>query len=251
MLNYEHLLTIAQKTAREAMQSLVKINSTSINYKYDSELPREMKSEVDYELEKIILKSLNLTKIPIISEEMSYSLDSFNRGLCWVVDPLDGTVNFIRGIAPCSISIALWDDMKPIFGVIIEYPSCKLAWGGAIFGSFIDDKKINVSAIEQRNRAILCTGFPSRFNFSESSMSDFLDTFALYSKVRMLGAASLSLLHVAKGSADVYFEKDIMIWDVAAGLAIVEGAGGVINISSGNFQDSFNVFASNDLIKSE
>ena len=251
MANYEHLLTIAQKTAKKAMQALVSMDSTSINYKYVDELPREMKSEVDYQLEKIILDCLKLTGIPILSEEMGESLVSFNNDLYWVVDPLDGTVNFVRGIAPCSISIALWLDKEPIFGVIIEYPSCKLAWGGRLFGAFIDDEQIMVSVIKQKSQAVLCTGFPSRFNFSESSVSVFLDSVHFFSKVRMLGAASLSLLLVAKGSADAYFEKDIMIWDVAAGLAIIEGAGGNFYISDGHSQYSHNIFASNGLLELE
>ena len=80
-------------------------------------------------------------------------------------------------------------------------------------------------------------------------MSWIASTLAPYAKVRMLGAASLSLLHVAKGAAEAYAECNIMIWDVAAGLAIVEGAGGSFTMTKGRYTDAFHVFASNSLIK--
>ena len=251
MASYEHLLTVAQEAARKATQALVSMDDISINYKYSDDLPREMKSEVDYKLEEIILDYLKPTGIPILSEESSGYTNSYNKGLRWLVDPLDGTVNFIRGIAPCAVSIALWLDNKPVFGVISEYPSSRLAWGGNLFGAFIEDSPIHVSAIEDKSQAVLCTGFPSRLEFSKVSVDSFLNMTSSFGKVRMLGAASLSLLQVAKGSADAYLEEDIMIWDVAAGLAIIEGAGGNIKILPGRFQHSQKIIASNGLIQLE
>ena len=79
-------------------------------------------------------------------------------------------------------------------------------------------------------------------------MASAFETFSDFGKVRMLGAASLSIIQVAKGSAEVYIEKDIMIWDVAAALAILQGAGGKFKEFPGRFQNSYNIFASNGLI---
>lgn len=245
---YEHLLIIAQETVRNTMQALTSMNNSLSRHKYTSELPREMKAEVDYRLEKIILEQLKPTGISILSEESIAPIESKNTGLRWVVDPLDGTVNFIRGLGPCAISVALWHGDSPIFGVIGEYPSSKLAWGGRLFGAFIEDSPIHVSETQEKIQAVLCTGFPSRFDFSSEAMAAFSESVSMYAKVRMLGAASLSLLHVAKGSADAYTEQDIMIWDIAAGLAIVEGAGGSISLMPGCFKNSHNVYVSNNLI---
>jgi len=251
MVNYEHLIVVAKEAAHKATQALVSMDDISLSYVYDDDLPREMKAEVDFKLEQIILDALKSTEIPILSEESSGFRKINKKGLCWLVDPLDGTVNFIRGIAPCAVSIALWLDNKPVFGVISEYPSLRLAWGGSLFGAFIEDNPIHVSAIEDKSQAVLCTGFPSRLEFSKVSVDSFLNMASSFGKVRMLGAASISLLQVAKGSTDAYFEEDIMIWDVAAGLAIIEGAGGNIKILPGHFQYSQKIIATNGLIQLE
>jgi myo-inositol-1(or 4)-monophosphatase len=248
MVEYDQLLVIAQNAARKAIQVLVTTDNSLSSYRFDDDLPREMKSAIDCRLEEAVLDCLKLTEIPILSEESGEHVGSYNVGLRWIIDPLDGTVNFIRGIAPCAVSIALWLNNTPVFGVISEYPSCRLAWGGQSFGSFVDGMPIRVSTIKEKNKAIICTGFSSRFDFSRDSIAIFLEMASSYAKVRMLGAASLSLLHVAKGSADAYSEQDVMIWDVAAGLAIVEGAGGCIRVLPGKFPNSHNIFADNNLI---
>jgi myo-inositol-1(or 4)-monophosphatase len=248
MVEFEQLLVVAQNAARKAMQVLIAPDSRLSSYTYADDLPREMKSAIDSRLEEVVLDCLRLTSIPILSEESGEHGELYNKGLRWIVDPLDGTVNFVRGTAPCAVSIGLWHNSAPVFGVISEYPSCRLAWGGQSFGSFIDGIPIRVSTIKEKNKAIICTGFSSRFDFSSDSMTTFLEMACSYAKVRMLGAASLSLLHVAKGSADAYSEQDVMIWDVAAGLAIVQGAGGSIHMLPGRFPNSHNIFADNNLI---
>lgn len=248
MAEYDHLLSLAKEAAQTAVQALAGVDRGSSSYRFADDLPREMKAMADCVLEEIILSYLKPTGFPILSEEAGGLEGAVNRGLRWIVDPLDGTVNFMRGIAPCAISIALCSENLPIFGVISEYPSCRLAWGGRSFGAFIEGSPIHVSTIRDKSQAILCTGFPSRFDFSGKSASGFLELVSSYSKVRMLGAASLSLLQVARGSADAYVEQDIMIWDVAAGLALIEGAGGRVSVSPGHYQYSHNIFADNGLL---
>ena len=248
MADYDRLLVVARDAARKAMHALVTMDKSPTSYKYADDLPREMKSPVDYRLEEIIFEQLKPTGIPILSEESGVQIGSSNIGLRWVVDPLDGTVNFIRGLAPCAVSIALWLDDAPVFGVISEYPTCRLAWGGLSFGAFIEASPIHVSAIQERSQAVLCTGFPSRFDFAGASESNFWKMVSSYSKVRMLGAASLSLLQVARGAADAYFEDQIMLWDVAAGLAIIQGAGGNYTIDPVSTTRACRVVATNSIL---
>ncbi len=246
-LEYDELLFLAKNAAQDAVKALAEINIGTPNYSYSKETPREMKAKADVLLEGLILNQLKSTGIPILSEEAG---ELHGAGdLKWIVDPLDGTVNYMRGLAPCAVSIALYLGDSPIFGVIGEYPSGKLAWGGCSFGSFIDEHPIQVSAIQIKNQAVICTGFPSRFDFTDAATVDFIGLVSPFGKVRMLGAASLSLLQVAKGSADAYAEQDIMIWDVAAGLALIEGAGGSVTILPGRYQYSHNVFATNGLFQ--
>lgn len=242
-------LALARSTASEALRVLSGLRPEAASFGVDQCLPREMKTASDRILEDVILASLRTTGLEILSEETGLVESGNGNGLRWVVDPLDGTVNFMRGLAPCSISLALCHGNVPMLGVIGEFPSGKIAWGGLGQGAFLSDMPIRVSAIDDRQQAVICSGFPSRFEFGDGGMNWIACTLAPYAKVRMLGAASLSLLHVAKGAAEAYAERDIMIWDVAAGLAIVEGAGGGFTMTKGRHTDAFNVFASNGLIK--
>ena len=248
MHDYSQFLLLAKDVARSALRALKAVDKSSTSYNFSENLPKEMKSSVDKLLEKIILDSLRPTGLPILSEEVGEIAGFDNNGLRWIVDPLDGTVNYMRGLASCAVSIALWCGDVPVFGVIGEYPSCSLAWGGQLFGAYIEDIPIHVSAIIEKSQAIICTGFPSRFEFCDVSASIFLSKVFLYSKVRMLGAASLSLLQVARGAADVYFEDQIMLWDVAAGLAIIQGAGGNFKINLVSATNPCCVMATNNVL---
>jgi myo-inositol-1(or 4)-monophosphatase len=249
MAEYDQLLVTAQEAARKALQALRTFATVEgRSYQHVANLPREIKSTADYGVERIILDCLAPSKLPILSEEAGVVAGVSEEALRWVVDPLDGTVNFVRGLAPCAVSIALWRGNTPVFGVLAEYPTGALAWGGRSLGAYLDGFPIQVSAMQHASQAVLCTGFPSRFDFDSSGERDFWDRARTYGKVRMMGAASLSLLHVARGAADAYAEQDIMIWDVAAGLALVEGAGGLIHMQSGRHLNSTCVFASNGLL---
>jgi myo-inositol-1(or 4)-monophosphatase len=242
-------LALARSTASEALRLLSGLRPEAASFGVDRCLPREMKTVSDRILEDVILARLRTTGLEILSEETGLVESGNGNDLRWVVDPLDGTVNFIRGLAPCSISLALCHGNVPTLGVIGEFPSGKISWGGLGQGAFLSDIPIRVSAIDDRQQAVICSGFPSRFEFGDEGMNWISSTLAPYAKVRMLGAASLSLLHIASGAAEAYAECDIMIWDVAAGLAIVEGAGGSFTLAKGRYTDAFDVFASNGLIK--
>ena len=104
-------------------------------------------------------------------------------------------------------------------------------------------------SIEKKENAVLCTGFPVRFE-SENDliMQNFFCKVRQYAKVRMLGSAAISLVNIAKGTADVYSEQNIMLGDVAAGLAIVEGAGGSVNLNPRTIKYSLDVYASNRIL---
>jgi myo-inositol-1(or 4)-monophosphatase len=246
MPDYGQLLLLAQEAARKSLQALgAQATAKGRSYQHAADLPREIKSEADNGVERVVLVALAPARLPLLSEEIGDLPGEGADGLRWVVDPLDGTVNFVRGLAPCAVSIALWRGDAPVFGVLAEYPSGQLAWGGRDLGAFIDGQPIRVSSITQSSHAVLCTGFPSRFDFESGGERDFWDRARAFGKVRMFGAASLSLLHVARGAADAYAEQDIMVWDVAAGLALVEGAGGSIRLQPGRHANSMQVFASN------
>lgn len=241
-------LELAKSAVVESLQILAGLRHEQIAISFSDLVPRELKATSDKILEDVVLARLRGTGFEILSEEAGLVVGDTSSELRWIVDPLDGTVNYIRGLSSCSVSVALWRGSDPIFGVVGEFPSLQVAWGGVGMGAFLSGQPIRVSAINKRKQAVVCTGFPSRFEFDSEGMQWILETLAPYGKVRMLGAASLSLLQVAKGSAEVYAERDIMIWDVAAGLAILEGAGGVYSMEKGRHVNAFDVYASNGLV---
>lgn len=241
-------LDLARSTANEALHVLAELRPEETFFSFDTSLPKELKAASDRILEDVIVSRLRVTGLDILSEESGLIGSGSGDALRWVVDPLDGTVNFIRGLLPCSVSLALCRGNVPVLGVIGEFPSGILAWGGSAQGAFRSDLPIRVSTVAEKQKGVICTGFPSRFEFDAEGTQWIAANLAPFSKVRMLGAASLSLLNVARGAAEVYVERDIMIWDVAAGLAIVQGAGGVFNMTEGRHPDAFDVYASNGLI---
>jgi len=252
MHEVDALLSLSKEIVQHAIQRLNQLHShgkDNEEYAFQADLPREMKAKADIVLERYILDQLKHVRLPVISEEIGFIKGDASSGLRFIVDPLDGTVNYIRDIGPSSISIALYEYDKPIFGVLGIYPDGDLVWGGKNIGSFHNGNPINVSQITDKLKGIICTGIPSRMDLSDPDRgSEFIGMIQEFGKIRMLGAASYSLFQVAKGNAEVYMEQDIMLWDVAAGLALVEGAGGNVLVSSGNTANSICVYATNGKI---
>ena len=219
------------------------------NFTFSKELPTELKAALDFQLNSFIVESLSPLGIPILSEETPDNQSAWRCGLSFVIDPLDGTFNFIRKLGESAISVALMDSGKPIFGVVFLNKEQKLFWGGKAFGSFEGNTRLEVSTVKIIQHAALCTGFPVRLNKNDkAAFGKTVKEMTNFGKVRMLGSAAASLIHVARGSAEKYMESNIMIWDVAAGLAIVEGAGGAYSFSDTEMSNCLSVEASNGLI---
>jgi len=231
-LKIQELLDLAKDAARIAAKEL----NHSLNYGdyeqayFHNELKKELKAKVDLVLEEMILPTLLETGIPVLSEESGYIGNTKETSYKFVLDPLDGTFNFIRGSGPSAISIGLVKNDSPgdlefVFGVIYDLTEDRLFWGGKSFGSYCNNSKILVSDKYTLSESVLFSGFPVRFDF-DGNNQHIWDLYQNVAKVRMIGSAAMSLVNVAMGSADAYFEENIMLWDVAAGLAIVEGSGG-------------------------
>ena len=243
------LLKLSKNAVAHALDKLIELDKKNIKgYQFSNEVPREVKAEADIIIEKILLDKLSISDLSILSEESGLIKSESNSNLRFIIDPIDGTVNFVRGICNCSISVALFDGNIPVFGILASYPSGIIAWGGKGIGAFIGEMPIHVSYIKDTKKGVLCTGFPSRYEFNSKTILEQMNLMQSFNKVRMLGSASQSLLQVAQGSVEAYVESNIMIWDVAAGLAIVEGAGGEFRINKQDFNYPIEVIASNNLI---
>lgn len=242
------LLDLAKTTATRAAQRLLRqTGAAERRYEHSVTHPREIKAIIDSLMEHEIVSALGVSDLPILSEESGIIGSQSDSSFRFIVDPLDGTFNYVKGLGPCAISIALWEHERPVFGVIYSVLERQLAWGGLDLGAFVDGRPISVSDTSERALASICTGFPVRLDLdAEGSMQGFWRTVKPYAKVRMFGSAAASLMHVADGSADVYSECRIMIWDVAAGIAIVQGAGGDYRLRHAPGEEwCYEVYASN------
>ena len=240
-------LSISKSAALMALDSLTSYRRQILKYSFDQESPREMKADIDFIIESIILEQLKKTNLPILSEESGEHLNVNSFGLCWIVDPIDGTINYVRDLGESATSIALFLNGRPLLGIVACHKSGDLAWGGASLGSFINGQKIKVSTVSNKIQGVLCTGIPSQFQFDSHSVGQLIEKVSQFGKTRMLGSAAISLLNVAKGSAEAYWEKEIMLWDIAAGLALVEGAGGEFVMGTGSKLYACDIYASNNL----
>lgn len=184
-------------------------------------------TEVDKTAEKMLVERLSrlVPEAGFIAEEGTKS--TLGEIYNWIIDPLDGTTNFIHGVFPYAISVALVENDQPIVGVILEIGlnECFHAWQGG--GAWLDDKIINVSNRSTLHDSLIATGFPHS-NFSV--FNNFMNTLDWFIKnshgLRRLGSAATDIAYVACGRYDGFYQYGLGPWDVAAGVVILEEAGG-------------------------
>lgn len=244
----EKWLDIAQEAARQAGDYLRKglLSSKAI----EKSTRRDVKVAADRISEQIIFDYIKRhSDSAILSEESGLiTKNDSDTTLQWIVDPLDGSLNYSIDIPFCCVSIGLWQEMEPLLGVVYDFNHNELFSGIIGKGSWLNGERIMVGKKKENEDAVLCTGFPVATDFSSSSLLEFAENIRKFKKVRLLGSAALSLSYVACGRADFYQENDIKIWDVAAGLAIVKASGGIIRISSSIDKDILRVQASNPIL---
>lgn len=234
-------LEIAQNAAKQAATYIIGLSNKIIN----SSEGKDIKLQADIESEKIIVKALcEYCDYPILTEE-SGELNHFTQeGLYWIVDPIDGTLNFSRDIPIACISIALYHKHEPLLGVIYDFNRDEMFSTIVGQGIWLNNQPIHVSNIIDKSSAIIATGFPSLRSYDKASLDAFVSLVKDFKKVRLLGSAALSLAYVACGRIDAYMEEGIRLWDVAAGLALVQSAGGFIQTENTSKAYTLNVFCS-------
>jgi myo-inositol-1(or 4)-monophosphatase len=172
----------------------------------------------------------------------------------WIIDPLDGTTNFIHGIPTFSVSIALQRNQDLVLGVVYEInrDECFYAWENG--GAWLNGKAIHVSKAPKLANTLLATGFPYYdFKKKEPYLKVFQELMEKCHGLRRIGSAAVDLAYVACGRFDGYFEYNLQTWDVAAGVVLVKEAGGeVLDFSGGhNYLQEREVLATNGHITKE
>lgn len=191
---------------------------------------KDIKLQSDLNSEQIIFEKLKLTGINILSEEAGYiEVNKEETELLWIVDPLDGSLNYSRDIPIYCISIGLWKNEQPLAGIIYNINTNEVYKGIIGLGATVNTLPISVSQIIEKSNSIICTGFPVYTSFDSDHLIAFVNKLQAFKKVRLLGSAAISLTLVAKGSIEAYCENNIALWDVAAGISLVLAAGGKCN----------------------
>ncbi len=221
--------------------------------KFRRELVQEKNSHdyvsyVDKESERRIVGQLKelLPEAGFIAEEGSGGLAS--EEYCWLVDPLDGTTNFIHDNAPYCVSIALRNRAELLVGVVYEVcrDECYWAWKGS--DAYLNGTPIHVSAIDKMDNAFIALGFPYAVQKYKSTALHLIDSlYGNASGLRLQGAAAAELCYVAAGRFEARIEAELGPWDIAAGTLILQRAGGVVTDFSGGdtFYSGREVLASN------
>lgn len=175
----------------------------------------------------------------------------WDSGRIWIVDPLDGTVNFVHRIPQVAVSIALWEDGRPRVGVVHDAIRGEVFAAGAGAGATLDGRTITVSDVADTGRALVATGFPYDRRARATELVEVLArVLTEVQDIRRVGSAALDLCWVAAGRFDAYWEYGLKPWDSAAGHLIVEEAGGSITDLAGARYDpdAPAILASNGLV---
>ncbi len=253
-MNLKELTTkvaeIAEKAARFILKESEKFDISFI----ESKGKNDFVSYVDREAERIIAEELErlLPEAGFLAEEkIKYPGSGRYR---WIVDPLDGTTNFIHGLHPFSISIALEDENEIISGVVLEVSGKEIftAWKNG--GSWLNGKKIQVSRCSALRETLVATGFPYK---DFGSLNSYLNCLGFLMEnthgVRRMGSAAIDLAYVACGRFDIFFENNLNPWDVSAGTLLVREAGGTVTDFNGNEKNitGLEIIASNGKVHHE
>ena len=204
-------------------------------------------SYVDKTAEKMLVENLSkiVPEAGFLTEEET--VVQSKKALRWIIDPLDGTTNFLFGLPIYSVSVALTQDEDVLVGAVYIPELNELFYATKNGGSFLNSQSINVSKTKTVEASLVATGFPYyRFENMERYMTMLEKYMRTTVGVRRLGSAAVDLVYVACGRFDFYFEFNLNSWDVAAGLLIIKEAGG----KTSNFEGSGSAFSGKEILAS-
>jgi len=252
-LTYRQLCQFTCDVARSAGKFILEESKSFNDSKIETKGLHDLVSYVDKTSEQRIIAGLHklLPESGFIAEEGTS--EKHGERFNWIIDPLDGTTNFIQGVPVYAVSIGLLEYDELVLGVVYEVgrDECFYAWKDG--GAFLNGKPIHVSDRNDIQDALLATGFPySNFDLLDGYMSLLKWTMTEARGVRRLGSAATDLAYVACGRFDVFWEYDLKPWDVAAGALIVKEAGGAVTDFNGgnNYLFGKKIVASNGLLDS-
>jgi myo-inositol-1(or 4)-monophosphatase len=243
------MLNIAVRAARAAGKILVKNFGVQADYNVQQKSQNDFVSEIDKAAEQAIVRAiLKVYPDHSIQAEESGEIIGKDADHLWIIDPLDGTTNYLRGIPHFAISIAYAVKGVVQCGLVYDPLREELFTATRGAGAALNDKRLRVTAQRDLNGALLATGFPfKRKDLSSNYLAIFAELFTEVADMRRNGSAALDLAYVASGRIDGFWEFGLQPWDIAAGALMVREAGGLVTEFNGghNFMQNGNVVAGN------
>tara|TARA_B100000586_G_scaffold89783_1_gene63847 strand:+ start:151 stop:861 length:711 start_codon:yes stop_codon:yes gene_type:complete len=225
------MIKASQKASKALIRDFGEIEKLQVSVKG----PSNFVSNADTKAEKIIIEELMKAKknYSIISEEDGSKINSDSENV-WIIDPIDGTSNFLHGIPHFAISIALKSNNEIISGLIYDPIKDEMFYAEKNNGAFFNNQRIKVSKKKEIEDCLFATGG------KEKVISDFI--------TRKTGSAALDMAYVAAGRYDGYFQNNLNLWDVAAGIIIIKEAGGIVNEINLSNHSNIKIIASSSRI---
>ena len=216
MISISSNLNLMIKAAEKASKSLIRDFGEIEKLQVSKKGPNDFVTKTDKNVEKILIEELSKSKknFSFLSEEIG-KINNKDKKNIWIIDPIDGTINFLHGIPHFAISIALQSDGEIVSGLIFDPIKDEMYYSEKNKGAYLNNQRLRVSKKSSLDNCLFSSNHEG-VKFSNLNM-------------RYSGSAALDLAYVASGRLDGYFHNKINIWDIAAGALMVEEAGGIVN----------------------
>ena len=248
-------INLILKACMKASKSLIRDFGEIEKLQVSTKGPGDFVTSADKRTEKIIINELQKAhpEYGILTEESGNINKNLNKR--WIVDPIDGTMNFLNAIPHFAISIAYEEENEVKCGVIFDPIKNEIFCAEKGNGAYLNNSRIRVSNKKKVNDSLLVTGGPK---YSSKNKSEIFSEFIkiskkVYSPIRKYGSASLDMAYVACGRFDGYWQRELNYWDIAAGIIVIKEAGGFINFFDEDKNNPLkkNIIASNSNIHNE
>ena len=229
--NLNIMIKASEKASKNLIRDFGEIEKLQVSVKG----PSDFVSNADIKAEKIIIEELNKSKknFSILGEESGSQLNK-DQDNVWIIDPIDGTTNFLHGIPHFAISIALKSNNEIVSGLIYDPIKNEIFYAEKNNGAYFNNQRIRVSKKKELSSCLFSTGGKDKQNNDLN--------------IRRSGSAALDMAYVAAGRYDGYFQNNLHLWDIAAGIILVKEAGGIVNDINLTQNDNIKIRASSSSI---
>jgi myo-inositol-1(or 4)-monophosphatase len=244
------LLNVMMGAARKAARSLVRDYGEVEHLQVSMKGPGDFVSSADIKAEKTLRQELSKARpeFGFLLEEGG-EIAGADKSTRWIIDPIDGTTNFLHGIPNFAISIGLERDGELVAGVVYQPLGDEMFHGEKGAGAYLNERRLRVSARRKMDDAVITTGIPHKGRGDHGRfLKELAAVMDVTAGVRRFGSAALDLAYVAAGRCDGYWEADLKPWDIAAGIVLVREAGGYVTDLDGgsNILETGGLVAAND-----